>query len=553
LPGTAPTVPLASAVAPSPRFERDNTLFACGADGLYRSSDGGKTWQRVLMGGPLLAVVATELEDGLMVLAGTESDGILRSEDGGRTWTGANAGLLDLTAITVALSPCFKEDRTGFAGTASGLYRTRNGAKSWRSVETGLDEPAVQTLLVSGDGLVLAGTEAHGLLRSTDGGTSWHSPPTLNEGGVAALARTETTFAAATQNGIALSRDAGETWQTVDTAREEPALSLIFEDEALLVGLHRRGVIRSHDRGTTWRPAIDGLSARLDTELVLSQQFASDRTLYVGGLEEGVRVSTDAGVTWEERSAGLEVTVYSLAGSATNSLFAATSAGIYATDDRAQTWHHTHQGPAQIVASGANLVVAAVANGHLAVSEDNGATWRDLATPFEGTDVVALAVAPDRTVFAATATPTEVTLWRSKNGWERWLVEPSAGAARVALAVTPTHAVDQGVFVGLGRRVLMPMRHAQEVRHKERRPMWRSADLGPDVVNITALAVSDVLLAATNAGVFISRDGGERFVEWSDGLANPRMVAIAASPNFAEDRAVYALSLGGTVWCGLDR
>jgi hypothetical protein len=99
----------------------------------------------------------------------------------------------------------------------------------------------------------------------------------------------------------------------------------------------------------------------------------------------------------------------------------------------------------------------------------------------------------------------------------------------------------------------MPMRHAQEVRHKERRPMWRSADLGPDVVNITALAVSDVLLAATNAGVFISRDGGERFVEWSDGLANPRMVAIAASPNFAEDRAVYALSLGGTVWCGLDR
>src|SRR6266851_1314622 len=172
LPGSAPTVPLASAVAASPRFADDQTLFACGADGLYRSTDGGLTWQRVLIGGPLLAVVATES----VVLAGTEADGILRSEDVGRTWTGANAGLLDLTAITLAVSPCFEKDRTGFAGTASGLYRTRNGARSWRSVETGLDEPAVQCLCVATDGLVLAGTEAHGLLRSEDGGTSWHSP-----------------------------------------------------------------------------------------------------------------------------------------------------------------------------------------------------------------------------------------------------------------------------------------------------------------------------------------------------------------------------------------
>jgi hypothetical protein len=303
------------------------------------------------------------------------------------------------------------------------------------------------------------------------------------------------------------------------------------------------------------------LSARLDTELVLSPEFAQNGTLFVGGLDEGVRVSTDAGVTWQDRSAGLEdAAVYNLAASAANSLFAATGSGVHISRDCALTWGYstTDSGAVRIVATGASVIVAAVASGHLVVSQDDGSTWRDLGVPFEGAEVVALAVAPNRTLFAATATSADVTLWRSEDGqrWARWLVEPARGAARVALAVAPTHTVDDAVFLGLGHRVLRPLRHAQEVRHKERRPIWRSADLGPDVVNITSLAVSPgarSVFAATNAGVFVSRDGGESFVDWNDGLLNPRLVAIAASPNYAEDRLVYALSLGGTIWRRTDR
>src|SRR5437879_7611300 len=154
-------------------------------------------------------------------MVGTEADGILRSEDAGRTWSGANAGLMDLTAICLALSPCFAVGGTAFAGTASGLYSTRNGARSWRSVETGLDDAAVQCLLVSpafaDDHLVLAGTEADGLLRSVDGGSTWDSPPTLNSGGVTALACTNGTLAAATDRGVLLSHDGGQTWYSPES------------------------------------------------------------------------------------------------------------------------------------------------------------------------------------------------------------------------------------------------------------------------------------------------------------------------------------------------
>ena len=115
-----------------------------------------------------------------------------------------------------------RQDRLGFAGTASGLYRTRNGARSWRAIETDLSEPAVQCLAVSprfaADRLVLAGTEADGLLRSDDAGSTWHRPDSLVDQGVTAVAfstryPSRPTIAAAVESGIALSEDGGRTWR----------------------------------------------------------------------------------------------------------------------------------------------------------------------------------------------------------------------------------------------------------------------------------------------------------------------------------------------------
>jgi hypothetical protein len=561
LPTSLSTVPLASAVAVSPGFARDHTLFACGVDGLYRSSDFGTTWQRVLIGDGILSVVASNFEPdrGPVVIVGTEADGILRSEDAGQTWSGANAGLMDLTAICLALSPCFATDGAAFAGTASGLYSTRNGARSWRSIETGLDDAAVQCLLVSpafaDDHLVLAGTEADGLLRSVDGGSSWASPPTLNSGGVTALACANGEYAAATERGIVLSRDSGESWQAAEAGPREPILSLAFDGNGLLVGLYRRGVVRSLDDGVTWHSAQQGLSARLDTELVLSAESERDSTMFVGGPEEGVRVSTDGGINWEDCNTGLaDARVKSLSANS-RGLWAATGHGVYVSHDRANTWRHVNAGAgsARIVAAGSSKVVAALECGQLLVSEDEGTTWRDLGLAVEHSEIVALTLARDGTVLVATASRVELTLWRWENlrGWSRLLVEPLTGVVRVALVVSSTQPIEHGVLVGLGRRVLRPLPHAQEVCGRERRPVWRSAEPGPDVGSVTSLALSPVdrtVFAATNAGVFVSRDAGETFAEWSDGLTNPRIVAIAVSPNYGEDQMVYAIGLGGTVW-----
>jgi ligand-binding sensor domain-containing protein len=195
-------------------------VFVGSPEGLYRSSDQGKAWQQVLMGSRVTAVCA----GAGVVLAGTNTDGLLRSEDAGRTWSGANAGLLDLDVLALD----FESTGVGFVGTASGLFRTRNRGESWRIVDIGLEDAAVQCVAVGPNRLVVAGTEADGLVWSQDGGTTWQSPPDLSARSVTAVAISRCgAIAAATDVGTFVSVDSGESWRAHAAGPEgvpQPAL-----------------------------------------------------------------------------------------------------------------------------------------------------------------------------------------------------------------------------------------------------------------------------------------------------------------------------------------
>lgn len=175
--------PLATtAIAAAPDTDDQRTLFAGALGAILVSVNFGNAWQISSLGTPpplvsAIAVSPSYQTDGT-VFATTLEDGVFRSTDRGRTWVSSNFGLLDLGVLTLALSPKFASDETVYAGTETGIYASTNGGRAWRDIEPADELGTIQSLAISPayetDDTLVAATETNGLWRSRDRGTTWN-------------------------------------------------------------------------------------------------------------------------------------------------------------------------------------------------------------------------------------------------------------------------------------------------------------------------------------------------------------------------------------------
>lgn len=172
---------MTAAVAVSPDFEADKSVFAGVPGAILRSVDGGQGWYIATLPSPpsfvsTLVVSPNFAHDGTL-LAGTLEDGVFRSSDRGRHWAAWNFSLLDLNVLSMAISLHFADDETLLVGTDSGIFRSTNGGRAWREVNFPSELAPVLSLALSpnyaDDGVLFAGTESGGLFYSDDRGDSW--------------------------------------------------------------------------------------------------------------------------------------------------------------------------------------------------------------------------------------------------------------------------------------------------------------------------------------------------------------------------------------------
>ena len=169
-----------TAVALSPSYPQDGRLFVGMPGGILVTSDDGGEWRTAVMPRetPQISVITCSpafADDGIVFVA-TDGDGVFRSTNQGIAWDACNFGLLDLSVISLAVSPAFSDDETLLAGTSTGLFRSKNGGRAWREVDMG-QEVTVLTVAFSPnfttDGLICVGTEEGMVFRSTDRERTW--------------------------------------------------------------------------------------------------------------------------------------------------------------------------------------------------------------------------------------------------------------------------------------------------------------------------------------------------------------------------------------------
>jgi len=170
-------------------------------DGIYKSTDGGKTWKYLGLADTrhIASIIVDPRNPSIVFVAalghvyGPNTErGVFRSEDGGKTWQkvlykDAITGAIDLSMdphnSRILFAALWQVRRTPWSlasgGPGSGLYRSTDGGDTWTHLEGhGLPEGVLGRIgvtVAANSSRVYAIIEAKngGLYRSDDGGINW--------------------------------------------------------------------------------------------------------------------------------------------------------------------------------------------------------------------------------------------------------------------------------------------------------------------------------------------------------------------------------------------
>jgi photosystem II stability/assembly factor-like uncharacterized protein len=325
--------------------------LAFGSAGLFKTTNGGTTFTSIFNDGGTLSIGAIALSpaDPDVVYVGTGEgnlrncvsfgDGLYKTTDGGKTWT--NLGLRDSERFTrIAVNP--KDPNIVFAAAMGhlwgpnrerGLYRSTDAGATWKQVlyvneQTGASDVAVDPkdpdIVYCGMYEILrqpwhvqSGGPGSGLYRSADGGATWTklTDPALHNGlpGAKLIGRIGLTIAASNPNvvyALMECEEPGSLWRSADRGLH---WTLVTENK----GINNRpfyyttiycdptdenhvfslctGFLVSRDGGRTWN--YGGGNTFGDFHVVWIDPLNPKRVL--NGNDGGFYLSNDGGTNWE--------------------------------------------------------------------------------------------------------------------------------------------------------------------------------------------------------------------------------------------------------------
>lgn len=586
------------AIAFSPAYAQDQTIFVVGAGGLFRTTDQGRSWSQVVrVNAQSITVSPNFAADGTLFVV-TSQKTILKSADHGQTVTQVPAPPSLTSGLNViAMSPNYEVDHTLLLGTnADGIFKSTNAGDDWQPVTADLTVPAVKALsfspAFSSDNTAFAATFGSGVLVSTTGGSSW----TTSNSGISDLNVTSLTLSPGYQqdstlwittavNGVFQSNTAGASWtpaptisralSNLTTTHFQMLAAAATANAAVLYLATYDGLWMASAGAPSWQ-YIDTIPTRLIRGINLSPNYAQDQTIFAATYGGGNLWSTNGGTSWTFRNTGMLRAYTDSSGISPNFAadgiaFSATGGGLQRTSDWGVTWERMLMAgtatcpraiaPSPNFAQDSTVLIGTdnlpglsypptvtyqgvqYPNQGLFVSTDKGNTW--IPTSLGGPPVDSIAISPgfasDRTAFAASSVR---GLYKSTDGGMNWtqISLPITSTQMAIVVVSPSFSTDGVVFAAASIGGI-----------------FKSTDGGsswlllPQTASLRALdiqlspsyAADQTLFVGTiKRGLLKSTNGGNLLVpvtSFPDGF----VTAVAVSPNFTNDHTVFAAGYHG--------
>jgi photosystem II stability/assembly factor-like uncharacterized protein len=259
----------------------DNPLLLYAAAGvrgdIYASADGAQSWTLLgdsgMFGMPYRRLVVAP-DDGNLLFAVLVAHNLFRSSDGGQTWQPIGEGLPgdenSVNILSLAIDPTAPNvlyaGTGGWVGGGHGVYKSSDRGETWSAANRGLLDYRITAIAVDPalPQTIYAGADAGEFFKSTDGGQSWSDltdelpvqmsdHPTIREIAINPAAP-NTVYLLVDDAGVVVSEDGGGKWRLLGQPGQIDytsftAMGIIFEPEpVVMVGIEREG---------GWRYAAD--------------------------------------------------------------------------------------------------------------------------------------------------------------------------------------------------------------------------------------------------------------------------------------------------------
>ena len=234
--------------------------------GVFKTTDMGENWENCsspLFDYATISYLVVDTEDNVFVATNV---GLYKTSDYGQNWIEMITGSSRISFQSLAVG----ENGLTFAGQQGGIYRSLDYGNNWMFV--GLDSCIVWVIKTHNDSIVVAGTVYNGPFISMDKGDSWESINNgLNRNHIVSMSisKSDDLFVGV-YDGIFRSSNWGENWERVLLTSASWWIGVIYihMDKFIFAGSAGEGIYISTDDGNNWNTVNSGIDCRSKVETV---------------------------------------------------------------------------------------------------------------------------------------------------------------------------------------------------------------------------------------------------------------------------------------------